>query len=1074
VVGFSVRHPLLVMVGTAAAALALGSLIPRVHVDTDPENMLPADDSARVFHHEMKERFAVHDMIVVGVVNERHPDGVFNPRSLQKVYALTQFSKQLRGPGLEPGAVDIEAVLADAALAVAEAPQPSVPGTSAPAGRVEEAAPPRLPPVREEGSAPPVPDAEPDVPPMPQSPGVPGEASEPAPPPVPGAGPATPEEPSVPPVPQPGELSAPPGAGRSGEGSRGGTAAREDSRGVVEIDLLAPSTVDRIEHRAGTVHFSYLMGRPLPESREESLAIREAALANPLLRGTMVAEDGRAVCIYLPITDKALSYKVSQRLREMIRRLGGPERYHISGLPVAEDTFGHEMFVQMAISAPLAMLVIFALMFVFFRKLSLIISPMILAMVSVVCTMGLLVGLGYTVHIMSSMIPIFIMPIAVLDAIHILSEFFDRYQETRDRKATCLVVMDHLFVPMLYTSLTSAAGFASLALTPIPPVQVFGVFVAFGIMVAWVLTVTFIPASVMLIPESRLANFGAGRGAEAPESLLARFLAGLGRFTARRGKLIATGTVVVAAVAVYGISRIRINDNPTKWFARGHPIRVADAVLNAHFAGTYQAYLALAAGEVAHDAATVAGELTGSLRRAAETYAMRNPEAPADSVFEKAAAIVTEAAASAAGDGLQDAIARAFAAERERAATDERFAWDEAGAAVEAAATSLREPLKRPEVLEYVGRLQQALAADGRSAVGKSNSVVDIVKKVHLELTGDPERYSVPPTVQGVANCLLQFQGSHTPDDLWHFVTPDYRAANIWFQLRSGDNSDMERVARQVDRFIAEAPPPVPLEHRWFGLTYINVVWQQKMVAGMLEAFLGSFLVVFILMAVLFHSALWGLLSMVPLTVTIALIYGIVGLVGKDYDMPVAVLSALTLGLAVDFAIHFLARSRAAVAESGSWDEAAGRMFGEPARAISRNAIVVAVGFLPLLAAPLVPYKTVGLFMASILGAAAVATLLVLPVLVGALRERLFAPIRPRNVTCNCAACIVAAIAAVVLLALTFRDRVGMDWTGLTWLSMVAVPVLAALCGLMARRRACRAADMPAGTAETKEEGHGA
>ena len=46
---------------------------------------------------------------------------------------------------------------------------------------------------------------------------------------------------------------------------------------------------------------------------------------------------------------------------------------------------------------------------------------MIVAMVSVIFTMGLLIVTGNTVHIMSSMIPIFIMPIAVLDSVHILS-----------------------------------------------------------------------------------------------------------------------------------------------------------------------------------------------------------------------------------------------------------------------------------------------------------------------------------------------------------------------------------------------------------------------------------------------------------------------------------------------------------------------------------------------------------------------------------------------------------------------------------------------------------------------------
>ena len=53
------------------------------------------------------------------------------------------------------------------------------------------------------------------------------------------------------------------------------------------------------------------------------------------------------------------------------------------------------------------------------------------------------------------MIPIFIMPISVLDSIHVLSEFFDRYQETKDRRETIFKVMGELFMPMFYTSLTS-------------------------------------------------------------------------------------------------------------------------------------------------------------------------------------------------------------------------------------------------------------------------------------------------------------------------------------------------------------------------------------------------------------------------------------------------------------------------------------------------------------------------------------------------------------------------------------------------------------------------------------------
>ena len=143
-------------------------------------------------------------------------------------------------------------------------------------------------------------------------------------------------------------------------------------------------------------------------------------------------------------------------------------------------------------------------------------------------------------------------------------------------------------------------------------------------------------------------------------------------------------------------------------------------------------------------------------------------------------------------------------------------------------------------------------------------------------------------------------------------------------------------------------------------------------------------------MALLFRSPLWGLLSMIPLSITIGLIYGIIGLIGKDYDMPVAVLSSLSLGLAIDYAIHFLVRSRDLYRKFGDWDSTLNALFDEPARAISRNIIVIGVGFLPLLLAPLVPYKTVGVLISAILVTAGAASLIVLPAILSVARKYFF------------------------------------------------------------------------------------
>jgi len=955
IVQFSVGRPKLVALVMALVSLCLAlvaglptiwpstfSALNPLKVDTDPENMLPADEPVRVFHDEMKEEMSLHDMVVLGVVNENHPDGVFNPESLRKIYDLTEFAKTLRWPD-------------------------------------------------------------------------------------------------------------------------------EDNAGVIEIDILAPSTVDNIEQAGpGTVRFEWLMQSP-PTTAEEARAVREKAERIPFLNGTLLSENGKALCLYLPLTSKDVSYRVYSKLREKIATFTGDEQYFITGLPVAEDTFGVEMFKQMAISAPIAMVIIFLLMLLFFRKLVLVISPMIVAMASVICTMGLLIASGNTVHIMSSMIPIFIVPIAVLDAVHILSEFFDRYQETKDRRKTVVQVMETLFTPMLYTSITTAVGFASLALTPIPPVQTFGLFVALGVMVAWICTVTFIPAYVMLIPQRSLENFGAVHGADedakASRTVMTRLLSATGRTTYQRAKVILALTVIVVAIAIYGINRIEINDNPIKWFTRSHPIRVADTVLNKHFGGTYMAYLTLSAveQEQAPDQYAEAAARRMMARRGELAQTVESASTVFESLRNETVRLGAEVSSK---EDLLEQLGTFASGKLDEAPLEESDAWYEAALFIDQE-RQRDQVFKQPDALRYVESLQKHLVTTG--VVGKSNSLADIVKTVYRELiSGEEEHFRIPDTADAVGQCLITFQGGNRPRDLWHFANTDYTKTVIWTQLRSGDNKDMSKVAQAVDEYVAANPPPVPLKHDWFGLTYINVIWQNKMVSGMLQAFLGSFLIVFLMMTLLYRSALWGMLCMIPLTVTIGAIYGAIGLVGKDYDMPVAILSSLSLGLAVDYAIHFLSRSRALFETHGSWAETAGPVFSEPARAISRNVIVVGVGFLPLLAAPLVPYQTVGLFIAAILLTAGVATLLILPSLIAVLEAWLFPKTRGRSFACHCGTCIISAVALVALIVINVHRFLSVGWTALTLVSIVVILAAAAICRLTSRRERCLVETLPAGKGEAQ------
>jgi predicted RND superfamily exporter protein len=746
--GFPIQHPKLVIAILVLITVAAGLQLPKIKIDTDPENMLPADEPVRVIHRDIEDAFNLNDFLVLGVVDE---NTVFTPDILRRVQNIT--------------------------------------------------------------------------------------------------------------------------------------AAVREMDGVISDDILAPSEVDDIlPEEGGGIRVQTLMEN-VPASEEEARQVLVQIRENPILRGKLASDDGKALALFIPLESKDVAMEVGQQIQAIIDKDHGDEQYYLAGLPVAQDTFGAAMFQQMAISAPLAFLLIFLLMLFFFRRWKVVLAPMILSMMTVIWTMGLLIGMGFTVHIMSSMIPIFLIPIAVLNSIHILSSVHANYHQKASMEETLYHSMRELFLPMLFTSLTTVVGFASLIMTPIPPVQVFGAFVAIGVFVAWLLSLLFIPAYAMLMPHSVLDKFGrAHEGEAAPETFLHR----IRDFSVNNRVAVLATVSVIMVIAGYGVSKIVVNDNPVNWFKPGTPLRVADKVMNEHLPGTYLAYV----------------ELSG----------------PEDQAF------------------LDPAW----------------MAWTE--------------------------KLQNQITA--QSNVGAASSVVDVLKKVQYELLSrQPGSNTLADSREKIAQYLFLYEMSGgSPDDLFKFITPGQDRINIWVQMHKGDNQKVRAVVDGVQSWIAQNPPPSGLEVQWAGLSYINVKWQQLMVSGMGKALAGSWVVVLLMMIGLFRSLRMGLLAMVPLTATILITYGWVGLTGRNYDMPIAVLSSLSLGLSVDFAIHFLQRTRAIYRHhSGNFPATMRTFFHEPAQALARNIVVIALGFVPMFFATLVPYVTVGAFFFAIMLISGGSTFLIMP-----------------------------------------------------------------------------------------------
>lgn len=718
--------------------------------------------------------------------------------------------------------------------------------------------------------------------------------------------------------------------------------AESDREIMVRDDVMALSTVDDIvRNRQQELELVPLMGRA-PATREEAADILRRINTNPILKGKLASEDGSLVGVFIPLKNgkKDQSYFLGQEMKRIADRyLQDGERYYLAGLPIAENTFGNEMFIQMGVYAPAAGLVIFLLLLFFFKSIQMVIAPMLLAMMTVTWSMGALIYSGESIHIMSSMIPIFLMPIAVLNSIHILSSLHDKIREYKNRESAVRAVMNKLFNPMLFTSVTTVVGFVSLSTTGIPPVIVFGLTIGFGVSLAWLLSMLFIPAYFMNLKESSLKHFGkiSDDRKSAVMEVVQLFKKVAGRYPGAV-ILIAIGALLVSYV---GVQQIIINDNPVRWFKQDHVLRQADKVMNEKLAGVYQAHL----------------------------------------IFDLPVSKLETDGVGAETDEESDEF------------SEDAFAEEE-----ESAQPSIRDI----EVIQYMDRVNEFFYTvkddSGQPLVGGVTSIIDILKKVGDVALDDA---SLPDTREKVSQYMFLFESgdSKKGKDMWKFISPgDENKAQMWLQLKTGDNQKMTELMNRFAAWKAKNEPPVftldtgesvSLEVQWSGLTHINNVWQQEMVNGMRNALIGSFGIVFLMMVFLFRSFRWGVIAMLPLTLTIVLIYGVIGFTGKFYDMPIAVLSSLTLGLSIDFAIHFIESARTTFKKIHSVEGTMVEMYQSTAQAIWRNVLVVSVGFMPLFFASLVPYVTVGSFFFSIMLVSGITTLILLPAIISKFCHRL-------------------------------------------------------------------------------------
>jgi predicted RND superfamily exporter protein len=230
---------------------------------------------------------------------------------------------------------------------------------------------------------------------------------------------------------------------------------------------------------------------------------------------------------------------------------------------------------------------------------------------------------------------------------------------------------------------------------------------------------------------------------------------------------------------------------------------------------------------------------------------------------------------------------------------------------------SAKGDIKDPDTLNKVLLIQNYL--EGNPSVTTTFSIADVIKQMHRVVMDDMPEYEVVPETRGKVNNLFTlYSMSGDPEDFSALVDYDYGSGLVTAMLRTASTSKIVGIVKGLEEYIAENIEGLGVEIT--GMTVFLRDFVRLVVRSSITSILISILLVFVISWIFFRSALWGIMSVIPLSSAVILNFGIMGLLGIELSHVIALLTSIIIGVGIDFAVHYIAQFRNFSAEGTGMD----------------------------------------------------------------------------------------------------------------------------------------------------------
>ena len=323
--------------------------------------------------------------------------------------------------------------------------------------------------------------------------------------------------------------------------------------------------------------------------------VRDIAINEPLLVNRLISKSGHVTGVNVTIQLKGVDLttenpQVVNFIRDL--RTEFKQKYpdidmKLTGIIMMNNAFPEASQYDMKNLVPIMFLVFIVVLFFWVKGFSGTLATLFVIIFSIVGAMGLAGWAGIALTPPSFSAIMIIPTMSIAHSVHILMNFLIAMHHGETKQEAMVDSLRINMQPVFLTTVTTAIGFLSMNFSDAPPFRDLGNIVAMGVVIAYVLSITFLPAIMMILPVKE----------QVMETKTSRLMMVLAEFVIKQRKGLLIGMGVLTVIMISFVPTNQLNDEFTKYFSEEIEFRRDADFASENLSGLYLIDYSLESGE---------------------------------------------------------------------------------------------------------------------------------------------------------------------------------------------------------------------------------------------------------------------------------------------------------------------------------------------------------------------------------------------------------------------------------------------------------------------------------------------